>query len=229
MANERDCAKNFVTEVLSYCENFREVKLFVIFDNICKDGTVDLLREMEKEDNRLNVVWTPENRCVVDAYIRGYQEALDQQCDWILEMDAGYSHQPSDMSRIFETMSEGYDCVFGSRICKGGKCTGMPLKRYIISGGGSFFINLLLGTKLHDMTSGFELFTRETLQDILNKGIHSRGHFFQTEVKVHCRNRRIAEVPIHYKNPSDNINQKVLKDAFSHLGRLFRQRLKGAL
>jgi len=49
------------------------------------------------------------------------------------------------------------------------------------------------------MTSGFELFSRRALELVLERGIHSRAHFFQTEIKVYCRRLRILEVPIHYR------------------------------
>jgi len=161
--------------------------------------------------------------------MRGYREALDAGSDWILEMDAGFSHQPSEISQFFDTMAKGYDCVFGSRFCKGGKFTDAPLSRHFISRAGSILTNILLGTELKDMTSGFELFTNAALQQVLEKGIQSRGHFFQTEIKTYCRNLRTAEVPIHYRTPSQNVDAGVIVDAFRNLFRLFRKRLAGRL
>ena len=231
MANESQTAVQFVKAVLDECrsQNFQSVTFFAILDRASKDGTLDLLREMEKTEAKLRVIWSPENRSVVDAYLRGYREAIKAGCDWILEIDAGYSHQPSDIPLFFAKMKEGYDCVFGSRFCAGGKITESSLKRRIVSQGGTIMANLLLGTNLKDMTSGFELFTRSALQEVLDKGIRSRGHFFQTEIKVHCRNLRIAEVPITYRAASDSVNQNVVKDAFSNLWRLFRLRMAGRL
>ena len=115
---------------------------------------------MEQAEPRLRVVWAPENQCVVDAYVRGYREALIAGVDWILEIDAGFSHQPQDIPQFFDTMLQGYDCVFGSRFMPGGRFSGGSLKRYLISRGGSVLANLVLGTKETDMTSGFELFSR---------------------------------------------------------------------
>ena len=229
MANERATAVDFVNAVLARCEGFREVIFFAILDNACKDGTTELLKEFQKEQSQLNVVWAPEDTCVVDAYIRGYREALEAGCDWILEIDAGFSHQPADMPQFFDKMLEGYDCVFGSRFCKGGSMTESPLGRRIVSRGGTICANILLGTKLTDMTSGFELFTRPALQMVLNKGIKSRALFFQTEIKVYCRKLKVAQVPISYRAPSASVNRKVLKDALSNLFRLFRLRLSGNL
>jgi len=231
MANERANAVKFVRAVLEQCQpqGFKSVTFFAVLDRASKDGTLELLRELEKDEPRLRVVWAPENRSVVDAYLRGYREAINRGADWILEIDAGYSHQPAEIPQFFERMFEGYDCVFGSRFCAGGRMEESPLKRRIISRGGSVLTNMLLGTNLKDMTSGFELFKRPVLEEVLERGIHSRGHFFQTEIKAYCRGRRITEVPIHYRAASDSVNNTVLKDAFNNLWRLFRLRLNGRL
>jgi dolichol-phosphate mannosyltransferase len=226
MANERTTAEAFVREVLSACEPFafKSLTFFAVLDRVSRDGTLDLLRELEAALPQLRVVWAPENRCVVDAYLRGYREALDAGCDWVLEIDAGFSHQPSDIPAFFEKMSEGFDCVFGTRFAHGGRITESALKRKVISRGGTLLTNLLLGTRLSDMTSGFELFTRAALEGVLRRGVNSRGHFFQTEIKVYCHGLRVAEVPIHYRAASPSVNNNVLKDAFANLWRLFRAR-----
>jgi len=231
MANERDTAVPFAEEVLETCARFgfESVTFYAVLDRVSKDGTLGLLRDLEKRRGDVRVVWAPENRNIVDAYLRGYREALDAGCDWVLEIDAGYSHQPSDIPRLFEKMLEGYDCVFGSRFCAGGRITDSPFKRLVISRGGTLLSNLLLGTRLHDMTSGFELFSRSALQYVLERGVHSRGHFFQTEIKAHCHALRLAEVPIHYRAASASVNGAVLKDAIGDLWRLFRARLSGEL
>lgn len=226
MANERDTAEHFLREVLAACEPFRfkSLTFFAVLDRVSRDGTLDLLRKLEGTLPQLRVVWAPENRCVVDAYLRGYREALDAGCDWVLEIDAGFSHQPSDIPRFFAKMSEGHDCVFGTRFGRGGRITESSLRREVVSRGGTLLTNLLLGTRLTDMTSGFELFSRAALEEVLRKGVNSRGHFFQTEIKVHCQSLRVAEVPIHYRAASDSVNNNVLRDAFANLWRLFRAR-----
>ncbi len=229
MANERDNAVEFVKAVLDKCGEFKRVGFFAVFDNKCRDGTVDLLRDLAKGIAALKVVWAPENRCVVDAYVRGYKEALAAGCDWILEIDAGFSHQPEQIPQFFKKMAHGYDCVFGSRFCEGGKFTDSPWRRRFISRGGTILANILLGTRLADMTSGFEMFTRQALQHVLEKGIRSRGHFFQTEIKTYCRKMKVVEVPIHYRSPSENVTAAVLLDSFKNLFGLFFRRLTGRL
>ena len=229
MANESETAVEFVNAVLAQCNGFRNVMFFAVIDNVSRDKTLEILKDLQSHQPQLNVVWAPENRCVVDAYLRGYREALNANCDWILEIDAGFSHQPSDIPQFFDKMRQGYDCVFGSRFCKGGSMPDSSLKRRIISKGGTIGANLLLGTKLKDMTSGFEMFTRSALEMVLDKDIKSRGHFFQTEIKVHCRGLRTIEVPICYRVPSAGVTGSVIKDALKNLFRLFELRLWGKL
>ncbi len=231
MANEEADAVRFVREVLDECapRGFKSVRFFAVLDRVSKDRTRELLEELKAERPELEVVWSPENRSVVDAYVRGYREALNDGCDWILEMDAGFSHQPSDIPQFFDKMAEGYDCVFGSRFCRGGTISDSSTKRRLISRGGSLLSNLLLGTKLKDMTSGFEMFTRGALLEVIKKGVKSRGPFFQTEIKAYCRKLRIAEVPIQYRAASHSVGNQAIKDSFSNLWRLFRLRLQGQL
>jgi len=229
MANERQTAEKFVCTVLEKCRGFKSLRFFAIFDKACKDGTFELLNNLQDKLPELSVIWAPEDTCVVDAYVRGYKEAIGAGCDWVLEMDAGFSHRPDNIPQFFEKMSEGYDCVFGSRFCQGGQFTNSPWHRRFISRGGTIMANILLGTKLKDMTSGFEMFTRQALQAVLEKGIRSRGHFFQTEIKTYCRRMRIVEVPIHYSCPSNDIDTGVLLDSFKHLFGLFVKRFRGNL
>jgi dolichol-phosphate mannosyltransferase len=220
MANERGCAVRFVEEVLAQTQGFSDVKLYVVLDRVSKDGTRDLLDDLAQSEPRLRVVWAPENRCVVDAYVRGYKEALAANHDYILEMDAGFSHQPKDMQRFFEAMEQGYDCVFGSRFMPGGQISKTPWSRRYLSRGGTILANLLLGTRLRDMTSGFELFSQPALRYILQCGINSRAHFFQTEIKFHAKRLRIVEVPIEYSAASPSVSSSSIKDAFKNLFRL---------
>lgn len=230
MANEGAEGVRFVREALRYCTGFSEVLFFAVLDKATTDNSLDLLRELAASEPRLRVVWAPENRCVVDAYVRGYREALAAGSDWILEIDAGFSHQPEDIPKFLETIRNGdYDCVFGSRFMKGSRLSDTSYKRYCVSRGGTLLSNLLLGTRQTDMTSGFEMFSRPALEMVLARGIQSRAHFFQTEIKVYCRNLRIVEVPIHYRAPSPRLGGSAIKDSFRQLWRLRQLRSAGQL
>jgi dolichol-phosphate mannosyltransferase len=229
MANESASAVEFVRKVLQYCSAFQKVDFFVVLDNVSKDNTLELLRQFALQEPRLKPVWAPENSCVVDAYKRGYFEAIAAKADWVLEIDAGFSHRPEDMPLFFETMAQGYDCVFGTRFAKGGRIEGSSFKRELISRGGTFLANLLLNTRLSDMTSGFQLFKREVLEQILEKGIHSHGPFFQTEMKAYCYRKNTAEVPIIYSMASHSVGAGTIQESLSQLLRLFKLKRAGAL
>ncbi len=229
MANEAETATRFVDSVLASSAALGSRKFLAIVDQASTDDTREILETYAATVPELAVIWAPKNRGVVDAYIRGYREALQTDADWILEIDAGFSHQPSDIPRLLEKMRHGYDCVFGSRFCAGGSFVDRSFARYWVSLGGTLVTNLLLGTTLTDMTSGFQLFTREALEIILRRGIHSRGPFFQTEMKTYSRDLNLAEVPIHYRSPTHVVGSAALADACVNLWRLFRARLAGSL
>lgn len=182
MANERDNVELFVTDVIKECLPFHFKKLifFVIVDDVSQDGTIPFLNKLAHRIPELMVIYAPDNRCVVDAYLRGYEEALKSKADWVLEIDAGFSHQPSDIPQFIYKMSEGFECVFGTRFSPEGRFDDKKKSRYIISRGGIILSNTLLGTKLSDMTGGFELFKADALKIILEENICSRGPFFQT-------------------------------------------------
>ena len=230
MANEAATAVRFVDAVLAECERhgFDSVTLFVVLDNVSRDDTRNLLETHRTLQPELSVIWAPDTRGVADAYIRGYREALETSCDWILEIDAGFSHEPSDIGKFLEAMVDGRDCVFGSRFRERGQNLG-TLRRRVVSRGGTALTNLLLGTKLTDMTSGFQLFTHATLESVLAKGISSKGPFFQTEMKTHCRNLRVAEIPIQYNAGSHGVGRRAITESFITLFQLFRRRLVGDL
>jgi len=227
MANERETAARFIAEVQRVTASFAEVRHFIVLDGMSTDGTRDLVEAMAREDDRVVSVWAPENRSVVDAYRRGYEAALAGRFDWVLEIDAGFSHQPSEFTRFVPHLLAGADCVFGSRYAVPGSVAEAPLARRLVSRGGTRLANLLLGTRLSDMTSGYQLFSAAALRRILDAGIRSRGHFFQTEMKFHARAMAVAEVPITYRAPSPSLNARVLGDAMVNLARLSWVRIRG--
>jgi dolichol-phosphate mannosyltransferase len=231
MANERATAERFVVEVRRHCSAypFRKIMHHIVFDRTCTDGTLDLLRRLQDRFPDLQIIYAPENESIANAYIKGYQAALVHGADWVLEIDAGFSHSPSEIPRFLDAMVQDYHCIFGSRFCPGGKMLGAPVQRWITSWGGTILSNLLLGTHLSDMTSGFELFARDALERILANGIISRGPFFQTEIKAFARRLRTCEVPITYRSPSHPVGPDALKDAFRGLWHLLKLRLNHQL
>jgi dolichol-phosphate mannosyltransferase len=229
MANEASTAAAFVPAVLANCTGFKSVALFAVLDNASHDSTLEILRGLASSDSRIRVIWAPENRCVAEAYLRGYKEAIAEGSEWFLEIDAGFSHQPNDIPTFFEAMLHGRDCVFGTRFGKGGKMVDSSTSRRLISFGGTLLSNIFLGTKMTDMTSGFQLFARPVIMSILAKGIRSKGPFFQTEMKAYCKALNYEEVPITYRTASHAVKLNSILESFDGLTRLFLARLRGQL
>ena len=220
LANEEKTVASLLEDIL--VQLGPHDRIFCILDNVSKDRTRELVQDAARSDNRIIEVWAPENRCVVDAYFRGYQSALDAGCAWILEMDGGYSHNPVEIGRFIEAMEQGVDFVAGSRFCTGGKYRGR-WSRYLLSRGGSLVANLMLGTTMSDMTSGFECFSRRTMQYVVAEGVRSRAHFFQTEIRFMLRDHNWCEVPISYENPSQSVGSGAITESLKTLWTLARQ------
>src|SRR5258708_4180804 len=225
MANEASTAAAFVPAVLANCTGFKSVAMFAVLDNATRDNTLEVMRDLASSDSRIRVIWAPENRGVAEAYMRGYKEAIAEGFQWFLEIDAGFSHQPDEIPKFFKAMLNGRDCVFGTRFGKGGTMVDSSASRRFISLGGTLLSNIILGTKLTDMTSGFQLFTRPVIMNILAKGIRSKGPFFQTEMKAYCKALDYEEVPITYRTASHAVKLPALLESFDGLTRLFLARL----
>ncbi|MDB5323361.1 MAG: dolichol-phosphate mannosyltransferase [Phycisphaerales bacterium] len=224
LANERGVIDELVARVMGQLGPAD--RMFCVFDRVCTDGSVERARELALLEPRLTVVWAPENTCVVDAYFRGYREALSGGFDWILEMDGGLSHLPEEIPKFIEAMAAGYDFAGGSRLMAGGGFSG-PFFRRMVSRGGTILANLLLGTRMRDMTSGFECFTHAALSRVVAMGVRSRAHFFQTEIRYAMHALRWTEIPIHYGCPSQSVGKDSLSEALRTLWKLFRERRKG--
>lgn len=227
LANESQTIKAFITEMLDACNQFEAVKFIAVFDNTDKDGTLEIVKEMSTHDDRISVVIASECNNVVDAILKAYHVAVNTQYDWILEINAGYRHQPEDLAKFVPYMAQGYDCVFGSRFLPTGSMSAPSIMRYIYSKGGTWLANLTLGTSLTDMTSGYLVIKREIAVYLINKKIYSKYHFVNTEMKMYCRKFNTIEVPITYKTKAPNLKLKVLFDAFINLFRLIILRILG--
>jgi dolichol-phosphate mannosyltransferase len=224
LANEEDTVQDLVRRTLVHLGP--RDRVFFVLDNASKDRTKEKVEEFGRADQRVVVVWAPENRCVVDAYFAGYRAAMDAGCDWILEMDGGLTHEPEQIPEFLAAMATGVDFAAGSRFCPGGRHIG-AFSRYLTSKGGSVLANVVLGTKMYDMCSGFECFTRRAMAAVLAKGVRSRMHFFQTEIRYMLRDWNWVEVPIRYTNPGKKLGTAPLKEALRNLWWMYRTQKPG--
>ena len=227
MANEEDGFELFVTEVAAMMDRLESGAVYIVIDKASSDRTLELSQALSERDPRFITVWAPENKNVVDAYLRGFRQALDGGHEVVIEMDAGMSHDPKALPTFIRVLNEGNDCAFGSRYINGGSMTDSPFKRRLLSRGGSLLANLLLGTRMRDMTSGYQGFRAEVLEKLLSYKLHSTAHFYQTELRYLLREQRYCEVPIHYKAPSPRVSKSAIENAKQSLVYYFLRRLSG--
>jgi dolichol-phosphate mannosyltransferase len=147
--------------------------------------------------------------------------------DFIIEMDAGLSHDPRALPMFLRVLNEGNECAFGSRFINGGSIYDSTWKRTCLSKVGTYLSNWLLGTKLFDATSGYQGFHSNIVEKILAQGLLSEAHFYQTEIRYLLRKSRFAEVPIHYRAPSPSVSSKALKNSLEVLTYYVLQRIRG--
>jgi dolichol-phosphate mannosyltransferase len=227
MANEEQDFHPFIAQLRGAMDQLEGGTVYLVVDNASKDRTLELCREIEKEDRRFHTVWAPENRNVVDAYLRGFREALARGHEIIIEMDGGLSHDPRALPGFLRSLHEGNDCAFGSRYINGGSMVDSAWRRRLLSKGGSLLANVLLGVRFHDMTSGYQAFRREILERLLAYPLHSKAHFYQTEVRYLLRREKAIEVPIHYRAPSPRVSSGAIRNSFAVLFHYTFLRLTG--
>lgn len=187
--------------------------IYPVIDDYSKDRTEEIIRKKEEETGRVKCIYYKESRGVITCYLEGFRQALADGAEWIVEMDGGMSHLPEELPRFLEKLEAGYECVWGSRFMKGGEMKNLPLYRRFLSRGGTFLSNFVLGTHLRDMTSGFEAFTAEVMNEMNLDAILSRGHMYQTEMRYYCRNKKTVEVPIHYVGGESSLKGSSVTEA----------------
>jgi len=227
MANEENEFVPFIEALTAVLDSLGCGAVYLVVDRVSQDRTPELCRGLSARDPRFRTVWAPETRCIVDAYLRGYREAHAQGHRMIIEMDAGLSHDPRELPAFIEQLSKGYMCVFGSRFAPGGSMKESNLWRRILSRGGTVLANLLLGTRLTDMTSGFQGFQADVVEKLLHCRLRSSAHFYQTEVRYLLRHHHATEIPIHYRAPSPRVSLKAIANSLGVLAYYFYRRIAG--
>jgi len=227
MANEEKDFDAFIAALRLSLNTLSSGKVYLIVDGASKDNTLNCCKSLAASDSRFNTIWSPENKNVVDAYLRGYKEAFKNGHEYIIEMDAGLSHDPSLLPVFLKHLLQGVPCVYGSRFTEGGSMNESSFKRKAISSAGTWLANILLDTKLKDMTSGYQGFHRTIVNLFINYPFLSKAHFYQTELRYLLRKHPFIEIPIHYKAPSPSISFKAISNSISTLAYYFLKRIIG--
>lgn len=196
---------------------YTELYIYLIIDLYSKDQTEEIIRDWESKTKNIKCIFYKESQGVISCYLEGFRRALEDGAEQIIEMDGGGSHRPEEIPQFIEKLEEGYDCVWGSRFIQGGDICNHPWYRKFLSKGGTLLSNLVLGTSLKDMTSGFEGFQKHVLKDMNLDGFLSKGHIYQTEMRYYCRHLRTMEVPIHYKGGTSSLKWTSVTEALKVL------------
>lgn len=169
----------------------------LIIDDGSPDGTAAVVKQMKEQDSRIHLIERKGKQGLGSAYVTGFKYAIKNGYDYVLEMDADFSHNPHDIPRLIEA-AQKYDLVIGSRYSNGVNIVNWPIKRLLISYFASKYVRIITGMPVKDPTGGFKCFKRQTLEAIDLDQIHSGGYSFQVEMnyRAWCKGFRIKEIPI---------------------------------
>ena len=199
--NEVENLPNIVGELLSL--GIDGLQILIVDDN-SPDRTGDLADELAgRYPDCLHVIHREKQMGLGTAYIAGFRHALDHGADYIIQMDADFSHSPSYIPQFLEKIV-GYDVVVGSRYVEGGRLDDRwGFGRYLLSWwANSIYTRIILGVKVRDATAGFKCWRREALEGIDLSHIQSSGYVFQVEMAYVCEKLgyRVLEVPIYFED-----------------------------
>lgn len=180
----------------------KEFHVLIVDDN-SPDGTSQKVQEMQQVyPEKLFLEVRKEKAGLGTAYIHGFKWAIARNYDYIFEMDADFSHSPSDLVRLYEACASGADVAVGSRYKKGVNVVDWPLYRILLSYGASFYVKLITGMRVHDPTAGFVCYKRQVLEAIDLDSVRFIGYAFQIEMKfrAHLKKFKIEEVRIIFRD-----------------------------
>lgn len=174
--------------------------LLVVDDN-SPDGTAKRVRQIQQHDANVYLLSRPKKLGLAQAYQAGFAWGMERNYQFFIQMDADFSHRPSDVSLLLESLEEN-DVVMGCRYIEGGGISGWSFIRQGISRGGNWYARTLLRLPYQDLTGGFTGWRREVIEKIGMDTLKSRGYAYQVELKLraHRMGVRLAEVPIFFEN-----------------------------
>lgn len=198
--NEIENVESIIRAVFSQQQSFH----VLIVDDNSPDGTGAAVKILQEEfKDQLFLLERKEKSGLGTAYIAGFQWALEKSYQYIFEMDADFSHNPDDLSRLYNACSvDGADISVGSRYVKGITVVNWPMSRIILSYGASRYVRLITRMTVKDSTAGFVCYKRAVLEAIDLKKIEFVGYAFQIEMKfkAHKKGFKIVEIPVIFKD-----------------------------
>ena len=196
--NERDNVEAIARAAL---DADSRVDVLVIDDN-SPDGTGRIADHFAANEPRAHVLHRPHKEGLGRAYLDGFRWALERGYEFIVEMDADFSHDPKYLPRFLDQAQAGVDLVLGSRYVAGGGTVNWGRVRKLVSQGGSLYARTVLGLHLRDLTGGFKCFRRRVLESIDLASVHSTGYAFQIELTYRAIKKgfTVQEIPIVFED-----------------------------
>ena len=216
--NEKENIENIIRKVFSLEKEF---DMLIIEDN-SPDGTAAIVKRlMEEFPNRLFIKERKGKLGLGTAYLDGFRWGLEHGYEYMIEMDADFSHNPGDLPRLYEACSTGKgDVVVGSRYVDGKiSVVNWPMGRLMMSYYASVYVRTVTGMKVMDATAGFVCYSRKVLERMKFDKVKFVGYAFQIEMKYTAKRLgfRIYEVPIVFTDRvlgTSKMSMKIFKEAF---------------
>jgi dolichol-phosphate mannosyltransferase len=211
--NERDNIVRLAEEVLA-----QHPSLQILFvDDNSPDGTGSIADELAAQNGKIRVIHRAGKMGLGSAYCDGFRAVLEMGADYLIEMDADFSHDPTVLPVFLETI-QGCDLVIGSRYLNGVSVVNWPIRRLMLSVFASLYTRMITGLPVMDCTSGFKCFRRSTIEAIDLDTVGSDGYSFQIEMNYRCMEKglKIVEVPIIFIDRhagSSKMSKKIVREA----------------
>ncbi len=222
--NEKENIEKIIRAVFALEKGFH----ILVIDDGSPDGTAAIVKGLMQQEftDRLFLIERTGKLGLGTAYIAGFKWGLAQGYDYIFEMDADFSHAPSDLPRLYSACAdEGYDLAIGSRYISGVNVVNWPMGRVLMSYFASKYVRFITGFKVHDTTAGFKCYRRRVLETIDLDAIRFKGYAFQIEMKftTYKCGFKIKEVPVIFVNRVEGLskmNSGIFGEAFFGVMRL---------
>jgi len=199
--NEIENIEKIIRAVMGLEKQFH----ILVIDDGSPDGTAAAVKKLMEGEfaGKLFIVERSGKLGLGTAYIAGFKWALAHDYEYVFEMDADFSHDPNDLSRLYAAChDEGNDVAIGSRYCTGVNVVNWPIGRVLMSYFASKYVRFITGFKVHDTTAGFKCYRRKVLETIELDKIRFKGYAFQIEMKytAHKIGFKIKEVSVIFVN-----------------------------